>query len=399
MMFTRALAAMLATASLSLTLASVASGARPVTLLCGQVITKDTKVANDLTNCPGNGLVIGADNVKLDLNGHIIGGDGAGDDSGIDNTGHDGVTITRGSVTKFGLGVLIAGASENSIRQVSVSDSHHVGIVVSESVKVRLAKSSVVASSFAGILMERGSSQVEIEETTSAGNGLSGIAVLESSDVEIAKNALTGNAAGVGVEGSPRTRIERNSVTGNSEDGVLIREGSDHSLVSENTVTENTFGVTLDLGSARNLVTHNSVRDNLVVGIAVVGSHDNRITQNSVTGNGDGAEGGIHLLSIPEVPGVNSDRNLITKNTLIGNDPDGILVELGQTGTVLEENRSSRNTDDGIDVDSAATTLTGNTADLNFDLGIEAVPGVTDGGGNKARGNGNPLQCTHVLCN
>jgi hypothetical protein len=34
----------------------------------------------------------------------------------------------------------------------------------------------------------------------------------------------------------------------------------------------------------------------------------------------------------------------------------------------------------------------------NADLGIEAVPGVIDGGGNKASGNGNPLQCSNVFC-
>jgi len=32
------------------------------------------------------------------------------------------------------------------------------------------------------------------------------------------------------------------------------------------------------------------------------------------------------------------------------------------------------------------------------DLGIEAVAGVTDGGGNHAAGNGNPAQCTNVDC-
>ena len=31
-------------------------------------------------------------------------------------------------------------------------------------------------------------------------------------------------------------------------------------------------------------------------------------------------------------------------------------------------------------------------------LGIEAVFGVTDGGGNRAHGNGNPSQCTNVAC-
>jgi hypothetical protein len=49
-------------------------------------------------------------------------------------------------------------------------------------------------------------------------------------------------------------------------------------------------------------------------------------------------------------------------------------------------------------VRSASTTLTKNTANDNGDLGIEAVPGVIDGGGNRARGNGNPAQCLNVSC-
>ena len=54
--------------------------------------------------------------------------------------------------------------------------------------------------------------------------------------------------------------------------------------------------------------------------------------------------------------------------------------------------------DDGIDVDAAGTTLTGNVAVHNHDLGIEAVPGVVDGGRNHARFNGNPAQCTNISC-
>jgi hypothetical protein len=34
----------------------------------------------------------------------------------------------------------------------------------------------------------------------------------------------------------------------------------------------------------------------------------------------------------------------------------------------------------------------------NAELGINAVLGVIDGGGNKAHGNGNPAQCTNVAC-
>jgi len=68
------------------------------------------------------------------------------------------------------------------------------------------------------------------------------------------------------------------------------------------------------------------------------------------------------------------------------------------TGTVLGRNLALRSSDDWIDVESPLTTLTRNLALHNTDLGIEAVPGVTDGGGNRARGNGNPAQCTGVAC-
>lgn len=87
---------------------------------CGDTITTDTTLDSDLVNCPNNGIVIGADNITLDLNGHTIDGDGTpvdpcpeGEtcDVGVDNSaGHSGVTVQRGSVRQFSLGVLVVGA-------------------------------------------------------------------------------------------------------------------------------------------------------------------------------------------------------------------------------------------------------------------------------------------------
>jgi hypothetical protein len=54
--------------------------------------------------------------------------------------------------------------------------------------------------------------------------------------------------------------------------------------------------------------------------------------------------------------------------------------------------------DDGIRVDSPSVTLTRNTANNNGDFGIEAVSDVIVGGGNRAFGNGNPLQCLNIFC-
>jgi hypothetical protein len=51
-----------------------------------------------------------------------------------------------------------------------------------------------------------------------------------------------------------------------------------------------------------------------------------------------------------------------------------------------------------LDVEEPSTTLAGNRAFGNADLGIEAVAGVIDGGGNRAWDIGNPLQCLNVDC-
>ena len=88
-------------AFVSAVLACGAGEAFAAPLACGDTITVDTRLEADLINCPGDGLVIGADDVTLDLNGHLIDGDGVRGgpgrgDVGIRSEGHPSVTIRRG---------------------------------------------------------------------------------------------------------------------------------------------------------------------------------------------------------------------------------------------------------------------------------------------------------------
>jgi hypothetical protein len=81
---------------------------------CGDTITTDTTLDSDLIDCANNGIVIGADDITLDLNGHVIDGDGttaAGCDlavefcnTGVAIEGHDGVAVMHGSVREFSVG-------------------------------------------------------------------------------------------------------------------------------------------------------------------------------------------------------------------------------------------------------------------------------------------------------
>jgi parallel beta-helix repeat protein len=170
---------------------------------------------------------------------------------------------------------------------------------------------------------------------------------------------------GITVAGSDANVVEKNSLLDN--DGDAIRLGlSDGNVVRKNIAVGNVFGIGVADFSDGNLVEKNSVSATGVFGIAVFSSSiDNRVEKNDVRG------------------------------TLLG---DGIIVAADSSGTQITKNVTNGNGDDGIDIDNPSTTITANTANDNADLGIEAVAGTTDGGGNRASGNGNPAQCIGVTC-
>jgi hypothetical protein len=99
-----------------------------------------------------------------------------------------------------------------------------------------------------------------------------------------------------------------------------------------------------------------------------------------------------------EAPPVGGSDNVVRKNVVKGSAKDGFLVNPKGKKTVLKRNVARGSGDDGFEVESPTTKLTGNRAVRNADLGIDAVRGVIDGGGNSARHNGDARQCRHLAC-
>ena len=261
---------------------------------CGSLITTDATLDSDIGPCVGDGLIVAADDITLDLGGHTVSGTGTG--AGVRVARHTGVEVTNGTIDGFHTGLVLDEADGNHVWSLTLRDSVRQGITVA---------------------------------------------------------------------GSDANLIEKNSILDN--DGDAIRLGlSDGNVVRKNVAAGNVFGIGVADGSDRNLVEKNSVSATGAFGIAVFSiSIDNRVEKNAVLG------------------------------TRLG---DGIVVAADSSGTRITKNVANGNADDGIDVDHPATTVTANTANDNADLGIEAVPGTTDGGGNRASGNGNPAQCTGVSC-
>jgi hypothetical protein len=126
-----------------------------------------------------------------------------------------------------------------------------------------------------------------------------------------------------------------------------------------------------------------------------IGGDGNLVAHNDVRGNPLGA--GITI--------ERGDRNAVRGNDASGFDDD-IFVAADATNTLIAGNLATQPEpgcspevcDDGIHVEAPGTVIRANTATDNGDLGIYGVDGVIDGGGNRASGNGNPLQCVGVVC-
>src|SRR3954464_12548992 len=111
-------AVLIAVGMLGAGLVPFAGAAAAATLACGQTITTSVTLTANVGPCPNNGIIIGADNITLNLNGFsITGTPNAGDGAGVYATGRTGVLARGGTVSNFDGGVVIDGGGRNTITQ------------------------------------------------------------------------------------------------------------------------------------------------------------------------------------------------------------------------------------------------------------------------------------------
>ena len=325
------------------TVAVAPASAAPV-IRCGSVITKDTTLLNDVAACPGDGLIIGADNITLNLNGHRILGQSrkTGNHAGIRVPNRTGVKILGGKrdpvgrplavISGFDAGVLINRGSGNIVSDLGVRDN--IGPATREA--------------FLG----------------------DGIAVMNSSNNNIQRNTVDHNGVYDGIavlgEASHGNTVQDNLVartvaliTPDSPEGV----GTGVGLVMDGFLDQPTGRLIRG-----NQVLNNVVRDNDGAGISNVNTADGRVAGNTIQDNG-------HV----QLPG------------------NGIGLQLGQFPEstigrmVVENNTVRRNRGHGIQwIRSDENEFLGNTVEDNgfaFVTGTSAIQVSSDIGGHLIKGN------------
>ncbi len=181
-------------------LTSLADPAQAGIVRCGEVITQDTTLDSDVGPCPGLGIIIGASNVVLDLNGHTLIGipviRQSPDKPGLLLRQVSGVTVRNGTIQGFDAGIAIMGGGQNTVRKVTLKDNVNYRIVTgrdSQQADV-VSEDGPFCDLGDGIAVFNSNSNV-LEHNEIVGNGpFSGVSLIGGSDDNVvAKNKFRDN--------------------------------------------------------------------------------------------------------------------------------------------------------------------------------------------------------------
>jgi large repetitive protein len=175
------------------------------------------------------------------------------------------------------------------------------------------------------------------------------------------------------------------------DEGAISLIDSDRNEVRRNRCFRNNTCILVGPGNQNVIARNRAFRD--VAGIWIENGRGNLVARNAVVG---AREVGVRLGSAE--PPIGGSSNVVRRNLVRGSGSDGFRVDRKDDHSLLRRNLTVGAGDDGFDVRSRTAKLTGNRALRNADLGIDAVRGVIDGGGNRASGNGDPRQCVNVTC-
>jgi parallel beta-helix repeat protein len=185
--------------------------------LCGAMIFADVALDHDLT-CTGGGLIVAADGIRIDLQGHTLLGSGTG--VGMLVTGRTDVTIMGGIIRNFAAGVRVNTSTD---------------VVIKANQFIQNAE---------GIDFEAGSVGNTVKDNAFRDSATRAIMLRSNTrDNDIKDNTLTNNRVGILLFGSLDSSVKNNLISGSSVAGIRVNVIATGNLVKDNTVGSNAAGI------------------------------------------------------------------------------------------------------------------------------------------------------------
>ncbi len=346
----------------------LAVGGLPIT------VTEDYTLTRDIT-FRGDGFIVGADNITLDLNGHTITGEPLSADRGILVSGRNGITIKNGTITGFSQGVQLGHADNNVIQDIISQNNTANGI-------------HIISDSDHNL----------IDGCTFTGNGDCGISIDGSEGVLPSKNntvqncTISNNPDGINAYYSVGNSLVGNTINKFSGSGIFLKYSeSNHVLfnrVSNDGVSIGQ-GIHLDDTCSFNVIQGNNISSCNVAGIMSDGidSEDNLVQGNNISNCGgvgieiNGTQNEVRDNNIENTSGpgirIRSSNNEVIGNTVSYSARNGIVLWPPAAGNMVKENQVSYSGSDGIAAaagsNGAATDNTIMKNEVNKSVGYDLI--------------------------
>jgi parallel beta-helix repeat protein len=215
---------------------------------CGQALKHSITLGRNLHNCRGDGLVVRANNITINLNGHTVDGSGRRSSAGVRIAGFNGVTVTGGVVRQFGKGIWLVRADDDKIVNNVVTGSFDEGIFTNETSDRPLIQGNRISWSGtrhhavdADAIDARGAGVRALSNTVRHSND-DGIDVGGSATTIDGNNIASSGHDGIDVD-SVGSTVQNNVSNSNGDDGIGVGRNA-RAVVLRNNITN----INADLG-------------------------------------------------------------------------------------------------------------------------------------------------------
>ncbi len=276
--------------------------------VCGDTINSSMTLTEDLLDCPGNGLIIGANNITLDCNGFKI----------------------QGSYNGY-YGIYLNNYNNISIINCNIENFNPYAIYVSSSNNFTL-KNNLFIGNANGPFIEKANNVIITQNNISKGTTLS---IFRVNNSTITKNILSADGTGIQIEGpAENVTIKENSITSKNrgmyiisftiglitDNNIQVNSGYigmhlpaiNNFTINDNNITNNLSdsGIVLTLGASNNYIFNNTIKSipyNIApphygMGVGFAGNN-NKIWRNTLYGKGisertDGGPTGTYCIEV-----------------------------------------------------------------------------------------------------
>jgi parallel beta-helix repeat protein len=191
---------------------------------CGQVITRDAILLKDI-ECPGVGMIVGADGITINLNNHRL--------SLANNT-----SISR------------------------IPEIEEIGILVPGKKNITIRGPGVITG-FDKAIEFAGSGRGYVLDLKLTGNNM-GLSLKASEEITIYRSFIEGNTIGIASQSSKEGLIISNQISQNTNEGIVFMD-SNYFIIGANSIIGNgDIGIFLDVSSFNNTVSSNNILNHAV---------------------------------------------------------------------------------------------------------------------------------------